>query len=161
MVLNSQGEYTQFYNKLKRYATTRAYGLFSDTGLRGEAIDKALDKFTNELLKNPQVDSLEAFAKTVVYNSLKNSVRDKKLDLAPSTEKLTQEGRLVFGDATRIKQVVYKGKYPAVNILLIKDKKERKICLDYWQCGLKVTEIAQKMELTPRRIQQIIAKYVK
>lgn len=161
MIFNTQTEYNKFYDRLRRYANSRAVGLFSDVGLRGEAIDKAMDKLTDELLKNPQVDSLEAFAKRVIYNSLKNSVRDRKLDLSPINIQLTQEGKQILGDITRIKQVVYKGKYPKIRLTSIVDKKERRICLDYWQYGLRQEEIATKMKVDQSTVSRIIAKYTK
>lgn len=159
--MGSQVDYNKFYDELRRYATTRAYRLFSDMGLRDEAIDKALDEAGAELMERRDIENPELFSKGVIRNSLKMSARDRKLDLAPTTDKLTQEGRIILGDATRIKQVVYKGKYPKVILTEIENQKERRICLDYWQYGLTVKEIAQKMSLTPRRIRQVIAKHAR
>ncbi len=78
--------YTEFYNKIKQYANSRASRLFSDITLRADAVDKAMDKMVDWLLTKQRVDSEEAFAKTIVSNSLKNSSRLRKLEVIGSGE---------------------------------------------------------------------------
>ncbi len=161
MIFTTQVEFNKFYDRIMWYANSKALRLFSDEGLRGEVVDKAMDKLTNEILKNPQDASIEAFAKVLVYNSLKNSARDKKLDLIPINIKLTQEDKQILGEVTQIKQEVYKGKYPKVALLNIENSKERKICLMYWQYGYNQDEIAKIMKISQSTISRIIAKYSK
>jgi DNA-directed RNA polymerase specialized sigma subunit len=160
-MLNSQVEYHKFYDSLRAYAKSKAYKLFPDLGMRLEAIDKAVTKAEDEILKNPNHENLEGFARTIIQNSLKNSTRDRKINLVSTEDTLTQEGRRVLGDATKVKQIVYKGTYPKVNIVTIKDKKERRICLDYWQYGYKQDEIATKVKVTQQYVSQVILKYSK
>ena len=147
---NSQTEYTHFYNKLKRYANREALRLFHDAGLRGEAIDTAMDVIENELITNRNIDNLELFSRGIVRNTLQSLFRNKKLDF----DCLISE--------VRIQKIVSKGKrFPKVRLTSIENSQEKRICLDYWQYGMKVEEIAIKMNLSPRRIQQVIQKYSK
>ncbi len=160
-IFTTQVEYNKFYDELRRYVDSRARGLFSDIGLRNEAIDKALEEVENEIIGNKIIENHETFSRGVIRNSLKRSARDRKIDLAFAPISLTQEGKQALGNVTRIKRVVYKGKYPKVILTDIEDKRERRVCLDYWQYGFTTNEIARKQKLTPRRIQQIISKYAK
>lgn len=152
----NQVEYNKFYDGIKRYANSYASGLFSDRGLRDEAIDKAMDRLTDELLNFPWVDNLVAFAKVIVINSLKCSARDRIIDVAPSNV----ASNLINGDM-RIRQIVNRGKYPKVRLLQIENPGEKQICLLYWQYGYKQGEIAKKLEVTKQYISSVIKKYSK
>lgn len=79
-MFKTQTEYDNFYNKLRRYAHLRASSLFSDAILREDAVTKAMDRVVDWLVTNQPVNSLEAFTKTIVANSLKNSARLRKLE---------------------------------------------------------------------------------
>ena len=84
-IFNTQSEYNQFYDRIKRYANQIALGYFHDIGLRQEAVDKALDEVVNQIIKDKNIGEL--YAKGIIRNSLKQSFRDKKIDSIPKREK--------------------------------------------------------------------------
>lgn len=147
-MFNNQIEYNKFYDRIKQYAYQIGY--FRDIGLRGEAVDKALDEVTDQLITNKNIDDVELYAKGIIRNSLKQSFRNKKVDSIQESD--------IKIPALRLRKLVSK-KMPNVRLLGIENEKERRICLDYWQYGLTTKEIASKMNLGIRWIQQIIAKY--
>jgi len=154
-IFNTQSEYNQFYDRIKRYANQIAPRYFNDIGLRSEAIDKSLDEVTNQLIKNEKIDDIELYSKGIIRNSLKQSFRGKKVDSIPQKDSDIK----IPEDALRLRKLVSNKKMPKVKLLGIENEKERRICLDYWQYGLTTKEIASKMHLKVRRIQQIISKY--
>lgn len=90
----NQAEFISLYDRLARYATVVARRFFPDEGERQIAVDEAMDRFvdsagfqqvSDELVWNPQITNLEAWAKTVISNALKNSHRDRKVDCGPAS----------------------------------------------------------------------------
>ncbi len=77
---NTQAEYDNFYNKLRRYANSQASSLFSDVVLREDVVTKAMDRVVDWLITGQSVHSLDAFTKTIIKNSLKTSARLRKLE---------------------------------------------------------------------------------
>jgi len=154
-MFNTQLEYNQFYDRMKRYASQIAPRYFNDIGLRVEAVDRALDEVTNQIIENKNIEDIELYAKGIIRNSLKQSFRGKKLDSIPIKESDIK----IPDDALRLRKLVSNKKLPKVKLLGIENEKERRICLDYWQYGLSTKEIASKMHLKVRRIQQVISKY--
>jgi len=148
----NQDEYTHFYNKLKRYANREASRLFHDAGLRGEAVDTAMDAVENELMTNKNIDNLELFSRGIVRNTLQSSFRNKKLDF----------DRLIKDSEVRLQKIVSKGKrFPKVRLTSIENSQEKRICLDYWQYGMKQREIAEKSGVSQQYISRVINKYSK
>ena len=135
LIFKTQDEYNHFYDDVAGYARAQASQIFFDLSARDKAIETAMDKMTDEILKRPQVDSLLAYSKTVVLNSLKGSVR------------------------ANIQQEVYNKRYPRVRILEMPEGRERDICLFYWQDGLRQYEIATKLKVSRPYISQVIKRY--
>ena len=77
MIFNTQTEYNRFYDGLRRYAEIR---LTRYNINRQDALDKAMDKVVNWLITNPKVRDPKSFAKRIIINSIKNSIRDRKVD---------------------------------------------------------------------------------
>lgn len=77
-------DYIGFYTQIESFANSYASRLFSDISLRTDAVDRAMDKVVDWLLTKPQVDNEEAFAKTIVKNSLRNSSRRRKIEATGS-----------------------------------------------------------------------------
>lgn len=155
-MLNSQVEYNKFYDKLKRYATHKASGLFSDLGLRGDAVDRAMDRATDELLEGTEgILKVESFAKDIIDKSLVSDFIIKKTD--SSSASLDEKQGL--GDTMRIQQILDKRKFPKVRILDLPEGKPKRICLLYWKDGLTQSEIAAELKITPQYIGQVIKKY--
>ncbi len=75
MIFNTQVEYNKFYNKLRHYANWQASKLFYDTGLREDAVDKAMNEFTDAYLKGIKTDNLEYSAMRIVKNTLRQEAR--------------------------------------------------------------------------------------
>lgn len=75
MIFSTQVEYNEFYNKLRRYANWQASKLFYDTGLREEAVDRAMNEFTDAFLKGITTDNLEYSAMRIVKNTLRQDAR--------------------------------------------------------------------------------------
>ncbi len=76
----NQEEFNQFYDLLRKYADRRASRLFYDVSLRQEAIDAAMDRVIDRLLKGEIEGNKIAYCKTVVRNSLYNSVSRRKIE---------------------------------------------------------------------------------
>lgn len=79
-VAMSQETFNQLYDRLSRYAHARAREYFQDDSLRHDAVEQAMDKFIDALMSTPEITTLEAWGKTVITNSLKNSNRGRKLE---------------------------------------------------------------------------------
>ena len=89
-----QGEYASLYQRLLRYAESRARLYFKDSSLFQDAVFEAIDRFVDgagfvqvgeNLTYNPEILDLEAWGKTVIINSLKNSSK-KKREIEPVNE---------------------------------------------------------------------------
>ena len=153
-MFKTQVEYNQFYDRMKRYASQVSPRYFNDIGLRTDAIDKALDEVTNQIIENKEIEDIELYAKGIIRNSLKQSFRDREIDSIPVNENNINIPEL------RLRKISSNKKLPKVKLLGIENNKERCICLDYWQHGLSTKEIAANLNLDIRRIQQIISKYI-
>ena len=68
--------YTQFYKEVRRYASNYASRLFRDEGARVEAVDKAMDKFVDWVIVNPDTKPSVPFWRASIRNSLINTFRD-------------------------------------------------------------------------------------
>ena len=79
LIFNTQVEYNKFYNKLRHYANWQASKLFYDTGLREDAVDKAMNEFTDAYLKGIKTDNLEYSAMRIVKNTLRQDARWAKV----------------------------------------------------------------------------------
>ena len=79
----TQKEYNALYDNLSNYALYRAKSYYNDDSLAYEAADAAMDRFVHALLSLPDIKNLEAWGKTIIGNSLKNSARDRKLEPIP------------------------------------------------------------------------------
>ena len=79
MIFTTQVEYNKFYNKLRRYANWQASKLFYDIGLREDAVDKAMNGFTDAFIKGIETDNLEYSAMRVIKNILRTSARLAKV----------------------------------------------------------------------------------
>ncbi len=145
----NQSEFTILIQKLRSYAYGLACKHFRDEGLRQDVTDKALDKFVDEFMKDPQVDDIMAWGKVVITNSIKNSSRDRQLDL------LYRDSEL------KVMIIKDRRKYPKVRLLGIENDKERQICLDYWESGLIQSEIATKNNVSQQYVSLVIKKYSK
>ena len=154
-LLNSQVEYNQFYDKLKRYANQKASRLFSDLGLRADAVDTALDRATDELISNQEIENMEALVRDIVDKSLVSSFIAKKTDSASASP----DEKQILGDTGRIQQILDKGKLPKVRILDLPEGKQKRICLLYWRDGLTQKEIATKLGVVHSYISEVIKKY--
>ena len=155
MILNSQVEYNQFYDKLKGYANQKASRLFSDLGLRSEAVDVALDRATDEFMGGREVESQAASAKDIIDKSLISSFIIKKTDSASASQDTE-------GNTTRIQKILDKGKLPKVRILDLPEGKQKRICLLYWRDGLTQSGIATQLGYVGTSyISKVIARYSK
>jgi len=68
--------YTQFYKEVRGYASNYASRLFRDEGMRIEAVDKAMDKFVDWVIANPEAVPALPFWRASIRNSLINTFRD-------------------------------------------------------------------------------------
>ena len=68
--------YTQFYKEVRGYASNYASRLFRDEGARIEAVDKAMDKFVDWVIANPEAVPALPFWRASIRNSLINTFRD-------------------------------------------------------------------------------------
>jgi RNA polymerase sigma factor (sigma-70 family) len=161
MFFETQEQYNKFYDSLRKYAKSKAYKMFPDLGMRDDAIDKALEKAEDEILNIHSHENIQGFARVIVLNSLKNSVRDRKINLVASKSKLKGNDGIGFSKTIAFKQEIDDGKNPKVNILEIEDLKERKICIDYFYNNLSQEEIAKKIGLNQSNVSRAIAKYTK
>ena len=148
----NQEEYTHFYNKLKRYANREASRLFHDAGLRSEAIDSAIDAVEDILMRGIEADNLELYSSGIICNTLQSSFKNKKLDF----------DHLIKDSGIRIQKIVSKGKkFPKVRLTSIENPQEKRICLDYWQYGMKQQEIADKLGINQSTVSRVITQYSK
>ena len=65
--------YTQFYKEVRGYASNYASRLFRNEGARIEAVDKAMDKFVDCVMNDPNLKL--PYARAIVRNSLINIFR--------------------------------------------------------------------------------------
>lgn len=79
MRFTTQVECNKFYDKLRRYANWQASKLFYDTGLREEAVDRAMNELTDAYLKGIVTDNLEYSAMRIVKNTLRQDARLAKI----------------------------------------------------------------------------------
>ena len=155
MIFNSQVEYNKFYDRMKRYANYQARRLFSDTGLRIEAVDTALDTVVDKVSANEgNIANIDLYSQGIIRNSLKSSARHRKLDVSKSSPEMRESGM-------RVRQIVSNGNYPGVKLSGIGNDKERNICLLYWEYGLKQEAIATQAGVSQQYVSQIIVKYSK
>ena len=86
ILFKNQIEYNQFYDKLHKYAKLIA----NRYSLSEVDIDVSLDKVVNWLIsgsnKSCEIKNPFAFAKKIIDNSLKNSSRDRKIELVSLKE---------------------------------------------------------------------------
>ena len=75
-----QVEFNNLYDKLLKFALHRARAYFHDQSMCQDAAEAALNKFVDAYMETTGVNDLEAWAKTVIVNSLKNTSRDRELE---------------------------------------------------------------------------------
>lgn len=80
-ILNSQVKYNRFYDSLRKYAQSHAKKL----GLGWEAVDTAMDKFVDYLIDAKRGVN-ESLAQEIIANSLKDSLKTKRIDVIEITE---------------------------------------------------------------------------
>ena len=79
MIFTTQTEYNKFYDKLRRYTNWQASQLFYDIGLRGDAVDKAMNELVDAYLKGIATDNLEYSAMAIIKNTLRQDARLARL----------------------------------------------------------------------------------
>ena len=85
-----QEAFDKFYRSLREYAYYRARRVFYDVALMDLAIDAAMDRVVDWMLKNPG-NYPTNYCKTIIRNSLSNSQSRRK------EEPATLKGTLFYG----------------------------------------------------------------
>jgi hypothetical protein len=82
-----QEDYFNLYKRLIGFAERRAKRYFTDSSLIQDAVFEAMDRFVDEakftqlrdeLIPSPEILDLNAWGRTVITNSLKNSSKKKR-----------------------------------------------------------------------------------
>lgn len=121
--------YTQFYKEVRGYASNYASRLFKDGKV--EAVDKAMDKFVDWVVANPETTPELPFCKAMVRNSLINTFRDTPIN---------------------------KNKNLKARLSQIKGKREREI-MKLYSGGMGQVEIWKELGVKQQYVNKVVDKW--
>ena len=147
-MFNTQKEYNQFYDRMKRYGLGVAQRLFLISRL--DAVENALDHMVDELLKSPDIEDMETWEKKVIENYLKNEHRENvHIESPPLIEIPKGFHELIIPITSN----------PKVRIMDMPDGKKKEICMMHWLEGMKQQEIADKLGVSKQYISKVLQEY--